>query len=80
MSATSPNETDPLAHARHLAKLHGLFIVDVTDDIFDKALNVWRYVPAWVVYRKGANGSRGVRLGRRRDPAALLRFVRTLIP
>jgi hypothetical protein len=49
-----------------------LFVVEVSDRVRGK------YVRGWVVYRKTGEGCRPARLGRRRDPAALLGFVRLL--
>jgi hypothetical protein len=76
VSATAT--TDALADARLLCQAHGLFITEVTDDVWDKTLNCKRYVRAFVVYRKVPNG-RPARCGKRRDPAQLLAYVRTLI-
>lgn len=61
---------DALTMARLIAKQHRLLITEVSEP--DRQ-NPRRYVPAWVVYRSH------VRLGRRRDPAALLRFVKLLV-
>lgn len=61
-----------------IAKAHRLFIVKVTDNVPDKASGRTRYVPAWVVYRSAPRGERPVRIGKRRDPGALLHFVRKL--
>jgi hypothetical protein len=71
--------TDPLADATQLAKQHGLFITQVTDDVYDHALNCKRFVPAWVVYRSAPKGCRPIRIGKRRNPRALLAFVKKLI-
>jgi hypothetical protein len=55
--------------ARMIAKDHGLFIVDVTE----------KKGTAYVVYRRSTvPGGKGIRLGRRADPGALLHFVRKL--
>lgn len=56
--------------ARNIAAAHHLFIVEVHDKEVD------RYVTAYVVYREDANGGRGIRIGKRRDPSALLHLVR----
>jgi hypothetical protein len=74
---TPAENDDPLAAARELAKAHRLRIVDVHDRVVE-ADGLVRWAPAFVVYR-AAPGEKGTRLGRRRDPAALLRFVRQLI-
>lgn len=51
--------------ARHIAKQHRLFIVPVAD--------------GFVVYRENTvKGERAIRLGRRKDSAALLSFVKRL--
>jgi hypothetical protein len=76
MGKRSEND-DPLAAARELAKAHGLRVVDVHERSIE-ADGLVRWVPAFVVYR-AAPEEKGTRLGRRRDPAALLRFVRQLI-
>jgi hypothetical protein len=68
---------DPLQAARDLAQTHRLRIVDVHDRVVEPD-GLVRWVPAFVVYR-AAPGEKGTRLGRRRDPAALLRYVRQLI-
>lgn len=60
---------DPLQAARELAKRHHLFIADVTEKVGE------RWVSAWVVYRRGEPGCRGTRLGRRRDPSELYRWI-----
>lgn len=57
--------------AREIAKAHHLFIVEVHDKDGD------RYITAYVIYREDANGGRGIRIGKRRDPSALLHLVRT---
>lgn len=67
---------NPLQAAKDLAKAHRLRVVDVHEKKVEAGLVRW--VPAWVVYR-AAPGGRGTRLGRRRDPAALLHFIRQLI-
>lgn len=67
---------DPLQAAKDLAKDHRLRVVDVHEKKLEDGRTRW--VPAWVVYR-AAPGERGQRLGRRQDPAALLRFIRQLI-
>lgn len=73
-----PENDDPLQAAKDLAKAHRLRVVDVRErKIEDDGLVRW--LPAWVVYRCLAPGEKGIRLGRRRDPGALLRFVRQLI-
>lgn len=77
MSGTST--ADPLADARHLCRNHGLFIAEKTDRVFDRKRGTHRVVTVWIVYRKTGEGSRPVRLGKRRDPGELLRFVRKLI-
>lgn len=60
----------PLQIAYMLAKNHGLFIVEVTQ----------KSGPAYVVYRRSpVRGERGIRLGRRANPSALLAFVRTFV-
>jgi hypothetical protein len=74
---TSAENDDPLATARELAKAHRLRIVDVHERV-EEPDGLVRWVPAFVVYR-AMPGEKGTRLGRRRDPAALLRFVRQLI-
>jgi hypothetical protein len=71
--------TDPLADATQLAKQHGLFITEVTDDVYDFDIGRMRYVPAWVVYRSAPKGCRPIRIGKRRNPRALLAFVKKLI-
>ncbi len=53
--------------AREIAKGHGLYIVEVTE----------KGHAAWVVYRRGTNGSDSIRLFRASNAAALLRRVRT---
>lgn len=72
----NPTRDDHLQAAKDLAKAHRLRVVDVHEKKVEAGLVRW--VPAWVVYR-AAPGERGTRLGRRRDPAALLRFIRHLI-
>jgi len=67
----SPLPHQLLWEARQLAEAHHLFIVEVHDTIHQQQ------VTAYVLYRRGINGGRGVRLGKRRDPAALLRLVKT---
>lgn len=62
-----------LWEARELAKAHNMFIVEVQDTI-NREL-----VTAYVVYRNAINGSPRQRLGKRRDPAALLRFVKDCV-
>jgi hypothetical protein len=74
---TPAENDDPLAAARELAKAHGLRIVDVHERV-EEPDGLVRWVPAFVVYR-AAPGEKGTRIGRRHDPAALLRFVRQLI-
>lgn len=74
----SPAAPDPIADARQLAKNHGLFIVEDHDRIYDKKEARHRYVTVWIVYR-GMRPARPVRLGKRRDPRSLLRYLRTLI-
>jgi hypothetical protein len=69
---TKDADDNPLEDARELARAHRLFIVEVSDRVRGK------YVRGWVVYRKTGEGCRPARLGRRRDPAALLGFVRLL--
>lgn len=70
---TAVTDSDPIADAIELAKRHRLSIVAVQQKTGD------RYVPAWVVYRQAqVRGERGTRLGRRQDPAELLRFVKQL--
>lgn len=71
-----PGNDDPLQAAKDLARAHRLRVVDVREKKVEAGLVRW--VPSWVVYR-GAFGERGARLGRRRDPTALLRFVRQLV-
>lgn len=78
MRSTSPTATDPLAHAKELCRSHGLFIVEKRDRIYDRRELVHREVTVWIVYRELAGRGR-TRLGKRRDPAALLRFVRSLV-
>lgn len=67
---------DPLQAAKDLAKDHRLRVVDVHEKKLEDGRERW--LPAWVVYR-AAPGERGTRVGRRRDPVALLRFIRQLI-
>jgi hypothetical protein len=74
---TPAENDDPLAATRELAKAHGLRIVDVHERVKEPD-GLVRWVPAFVVYR-AAPGEKGTRLGRRRDPVALLRFVRQLV-
>lgn len=69
---------DALEQARLLAEAHRLRIVPVSQRIGFDELRRPIYGPAYVVYRKGAPGCGGVRLGRRRDPRELLAFVRKL--
>lgn len=76
MSGTST--TDPIADAHQLCEGRGLFILAVSDNFYDKKLGCRRSVQAWVVYR-GKKGQHAARLGRRRNPRALLSYVRTLI-
>src|SRR5260221_5787378 len=71
--------TDPIADAKQLCEQRGLFITQVTDHVYDKALGCSRYVQAWVVYRKAPKGCRPSRLGKKRDPVQLLSFIKTLI-
>lgn len=78
MSHTSPADPDPLAHAKELCRQHGLFIVEKRDRIYDRRELVHREVTVWIVYRELAAGGR-TRLGKRRDPAAVLRFVRSFV-
>ena len=77
MSDTST--ADPIADAKDLAKAHRLFIIERHDYVYDKKRYERRYVTVWIVYRRLGEGVRPARLGKRRDPAALLRYVRTLI-
>ena len=64
-----PEPLTPLALAHMIAKDHRLFIVEVAE----------KTGSAFVVYRKSAiPGQRATRLGRRRDPGALLHLVRQL--
>jgi len=67
-----PEHDNPLEAARDLARAHRLFIADVHEQLHG------HWVPAWVVYRRMAGG-RMTRIGRRSNPAELLRFVRQLI-
>lgn len=77
MSGTST--TDPLADAKQLCKQNGGLVIEESSyNFFDKVLGCWRFPPCWKVYRKLPGGRRTF-LGQRRDPAALLRFVRKLI-
>lgn len=72
MEANAANDS-ALEQARALCRLHrDLFIADVTDRVRGQ------YVHGWVVYRRVGEGIRPTRLGRRRDPVQLLRFVRQL--
>jgi hypothetical protein len=78
VSRTSTS-ADPIADAHVLCQQHRLFIVAKRDWIFDKNEGRHRDVPVWIVYRKAAGeGCRPLRLGKRRDPDAVLRFVRKL--
>jgi hypothetical protein len=57
-----------------------LFIVKKSDRVGYDALRRPIYGDVWILYR-GSPGKPGVaRLGRRRDPAALLRLVRKCAP
>lgn len=57
--------------ARQIAEAHHLFIVEVRDKVGDE------YYTAYVVYRRNPEGGRGTRIGKRRNPSALLHLVRT---
>jgi hypothetical protein len=70
-------QVSPFDRAYYLAKRNGLYIVSVSERV-DPA-QPGKYVTAYVVYRKTAEGQRGTRLGRRRDPAQLLAFVKQII-
>jgi hypothetical protein len=59
-----------LWQARQIAEAHGLFIVEVQDQIGQVL------VTAYVVYRRAPNGARAQRLGKSRKPAGVLRLVR----
>jgi len=75
------SEADPLADAHALAKAHRLFIVERHDRVYDREACRYVQFTIWIVYRRAAAGcDRGVRLGKRRNPAALLRFIRQLVP
>jgi hypothetical protein len=78
VSATSAPETDPLADAHAIAKAHHLFILERRDRVYDRRERCHREVTVWIVYRRSAHGAH-VRLGKRRDPAELLRFVRRCV-
>jgi hypothetical protein len=75
---STSDRADPIADARDLCRPHGLFIIEKCDWIFDKKEGRHRDVPAWIVYRKTGEGCRPMRLGKRRDPDAVLRFIRKL--
>ncbi len=68
--AAKPQPHQLLWEARELAKAHHLYIVEVHDKTGDKLIT------AYVVYRQAVNGTPKQRLGKRRDPADLLRFVK----
>ena len=67
--ATPAEDDNPLEEARALCRAHHLFIAEVRDKVGE------RWVLGWVVYRDLGENIRPARLGRRRDPAQLLRFV-----
>lgn len=68
MSAALPHQL--LWEARQLAEAHNMFVVEV-HDMIDR-----QPVTAYVVYRNAINGSPRQRLGKRRDPRALLDLVK----
>jgi hypothetical protein len=63
----------PLEVAKYLARRHGLRIAVVEKGERRDPAVPGDYVDVYVVYRNG------VRMGKRRDPARLLSFVKSLI-
>ncbi len=66
----------PLPHqllweARRLAEEHHMYVVEVHDKVGDQM------VTAYVIYREARNGMPKMRLGKRREPKDVLRFVKT---
>lgn len=76
----APADRKPLPHqlvweARQIAEAHGMFIVEVEEK--DRK-QPGRTHPAWVLYRIARGGeTKHTRLGRRSDPADLLRWCKT---
>jgi hypothetical protein len=70
---------DALSIAHDLCEKHGgIYFKRDTDNVWDASINNYRYPPCWKVFRK-LPGGRSTYLGKRRDPAALLRYIRSLI-
>lgn len=75
--SSAPSVNDPLADARRIAGNHRLRIVPVSDPDGRDERGRERFRTSYVVYRVLPYGG-STRLGKRADPAALLRFVREL--
>lgn len=69
MSERTPQQV--LWEARELCKAHGLYLVEVQDKVGEQ------YLTAYLLYRKNPAGGRGIKIGKRRDPADALRLVKT---
>lgn len=69
MTARTPQQI--LFEARELAGRHGLYVIEVQDNHGE------RYVTAYVLFRRNPAGGRGQRIGKRRDPADVLRLIKT---
>ena len=59
-----------LWEVRELCQAHGLSFIEVQDKMGE------HYITAYILYRKGLNGGPGIRVGKRRDAADLLRLVK----